>query len=162
MITLNCRYIICYSDIVVNHLKQVSFLEEASNFGVFHVFRYSEMTPAWAYHPATGKKAEYIRHSSSHFEVITEGKKGDQVFVSMAYNPHYLATYKDHNIPIINTDLFMSIELPSDGRQSIDFHYVFRKKVALSALGLGLFLTILAGIGIYSFLPARRHYPKYP
>ena len=161
MTNLNCRYIVSCSDIVVDRLNLVPFLEEVSTFGVFHVFKNSEMLPAWAFHTATGEKVDYIRHSSSHFEVIAEGKKGDQIFVSMAYHPNYLATYNEDNIPIINTELFMSVKLPGDGRQSINFHYVFRKKIALYALGLGLFLMVLTAIGMYRFLPGRRHSLKY-
>lgn len=160
MKSMNCRYIVCYSDIVINYLKKTPFLEETSNFGVFYVFKYSEMVPTWAYHTATGKKVDYIRHSSSHFEVIADGEKGDSIFISMAYNPHYLAIYKDHSVSISNADLFMSIELPDNGRQSIDFYYVFRKKIAIFLVGLGLFLTVFLGVGIYRILPARRDFPK--
>jgi len=140
---LNCRYIVVYSDIVVERLRRVPSLEEKRRFGVFYIFKYHGMNPRWAYNTVTGEKAEYVRHSSSHFEVIADGKKDERVFISMAYHPNYWAEYKDRKIPIINDRLLMSIRLPVDGQQSINFYYVFRKKIAFYAIGLGLFLFAL-------------------
>ena len=140
---LNSRYIVATSDALITRLKRVPFLEETAVFGIFHIFKNENMSPSWAYNVNTGAEAHMKRFSSTHFEVIAEGNKGDDIHISMAYHPNYIATVEQVKIPVNNLASLVNIKLPANGRQSIHFHYTFNKKMAFAFVTAGLFMFII-------------------
>ena len=146
MKNLNCKYIVVYSEVMTDRLRRVAFLKEVIAFDVFHVFENTEMIPAWAYNDSSGGYVRFIRHSSQHFELVADGQRGNDVNISMAYHPNYVAKQDKYKVPIYNDMSLMKIKLPTDGLQSIHFYYTFKKTEALSFIIAGVFLSIIVVI----------------
>jgi|GEM_PF-2073840 len=144
MKALNTRYIVANSNALTTRLEKVPFLEKTAVFGIFHIFENKDMQPAWAYNMDTGIPAQMTRHSATRFEIDVEGKKGDDIHVAMAYHPNYIATTGGEKIPVNNMASLINITLPTEGMQSIHFHYAFKKRMALSFViaGLALFFVV--------------------
>lgn len=150
---LNCKYIIAYSDALVNRLTTVPFLYKKAVFGIFHVFEKADMKPAWAYNIKTGASAEMKRYSATHFEIIANGAKGDDIHISMRYHPNYIATTNQAAIPVNNQKSLINITLPRDGKQSIHFNYTFKKQIALYLLFSGILLLSVMTFFLPHFVP---------
>ncbi|MDY0045647.1 MAG: hypothetical protein RBS82_13430 [Syntrophales bacterium] len=151
---LNTRYIVANSETLTTRLQRVPFLQEVEQFGVFHIFKNRSMQPAWAYNVHTGIPAQLTRHSSTHFEIVAEGKKGQDIHVSMAYHPNYIATAGREKIPVNNQASLISVKLPADGKQAFQFHYTFKKRMALTPVVAGLIFFIIASLSLTRLFPA--------
>lgn len=147
---LNCRFLVVYSKNLIAKLTHIKSLVNVATFGSFHIFENTTMQPAWAWNKVSGNHARMVRHSSSHFEIITDGHTEDEIFVSMAYYPNYIAEIDTTRLKIKNHNQLMSVRLPGEGVQSIHFKYTFRKGIALAVMGIGMCLSCLGSLFLLS------------
>ena len=135
---LNCKYIVVHSEELVNLLENTSILQKAAKIGDFHIFEYADMVSAWAYKVESQEQNTLIKRSPTHYILMSNGHKDDNIQISLAYNSKWKAYYNKIEIPIINHKALMQIRLPDTGSQMIELKYVINKKAPIIILLLGL------------------------
>lgn len=140
---LNCRYVVAISPALRRRLERTEFLALRLRSATFGVFENTRMDPAWAYDVVSGREVRFIRHAPHRFELLTDGKDGDVINVSMAFHPAWRATSDGHPLRIANYKELMQVSLPRDGAQRILFEFSIERRMHLVLFGSGVLLTCM-------------------
>lgn len=135
---LNCKYVVAVSDALKSRLSAVRGLRRVAAFGMFWVFEYSEMLPAYAYGSDGNTAVVLRRRHAGLYTVEYEAKAGQTVYLSLAYHPEWVARMDGRSIPLINSEELMSFVAPRNGPQHAILAFETRKTGALAGVGLGL------------------------
>jgi hypothetical protein len=143
---LNCKYIVALSPTLRSRLGRVGFMKQRLQFATFAVFENTRLRPAWAYEVETGNEVQFVRRSSQEFELVTEGRKGNLIDVSIAFHPRWRATCDESELQIANHKKLMQIRLPRDGGQHILFRFAIERRIPVVLVGCGLLLTCVLAV----------------
>ncbi len=152
---LNVSKIVVYSTGWKTYLNQSPAFERQAEIGEFAIFSLTNPPPGWAIRLSDGKAQNLIRRASHRFVLEADGKRGEPILVSLAYNERWQARWHGQKVPLHPSHDLLLLYLPQEGRQSIELEFRIRRKYPLVGMVVGL-----SAFAILFFLLRRKTYPE--
>ncbi len=142
---LNIALVVVHSRGWKAYLEKSSAFVKQAEIGEFAVFSLKHRPPGWAVRLSDGKRQKLIRQASHRFVLEADGRRGEPVLVSLAYNRRWRARWQGQKVPLHASHELLLLYLPQDGRQIIELEFGIRRNGALVglAVGLSLFAVLL-------------------